>query len=92
MHQIAAIDERHDLHARRQDGVVQFLHFLVNSLQRRIGVGAFAQQRNPRNHVVVIDQLAVLMPDRPANWPSRIFGPWETTAISSPGAECRSWP
>jgi hypothetical protein len=37
----------------------------VNSLQRRVGVGAFAQQRNPGNHIVVIDELSILVPDRP---------------------------
>ena len=46
VHQIAAVDERNDFHARGQNGVVQFLHLLVNSLQRRVRVGAFAQQHD----------------------------------------------
>ena len=32
VNQIAAIDERNDLHARRQDVIVQLLHFFVDAL------------------------------------------------------------
>ena len=65
VHQIAAIDERDHLHARGQNRVVQLLHFFVNSLQRRVGVGAFAQERDAGHHIVVIDDLSVFVPDRP---------------------------
>ncbi len=60
VHQVAAIDERDDLHARGQDVIVQLLHFRVNALQRRVGVRAFAQEHDAGNHIVVVDDLAVL--------------------------------
>ena len=42
--QVAAIDERNDLHARRQDVIVHLLDFFVERFESRIGGGAFAQQ------------------------------------------------
>ena len=43
VNQIAAIDEGNNLHARRQNVIVQFLHFLVDALQ---AVSAAAPFRN----------------------------------------------
>ena len=69
VHQIAAVEERNDLHAGRQDVLVQFLHFLVNGLQRRVGLRAFAQQHDAFHHIVVVDDLAVLPVNRFADLP-----------------------
>jgi reverse gyrase len=92
VHQIAAVDERNDLHAGRQNVIVQFLHFLVNSLQRRVRLGAFAQQHDAGNHIVVIDDLSVLVPDRPGELAQADLRALRTTAISfTCGAACRSW-
>jgi hypothetical protein len=41
VNQFTAIDERNDLHARRQNMFVQFLHFLVDALQGRVRRRAF---------------------------------------------------
>ena len=54
-----------DLHARGQDVVVQLLHFFVESLQRRVRIGAFPQERDARDHIVVVDDLSVLVANRP---------------------------
>ena len=43
--------------------VVEFLNFFVNSFQRGIGVGTFAEKHDAGNHVVVIDELAILVAD-----------------------------
>ena len=93
VHQIAAIDERNHLHARGQNGVVQFLHLLVNSLQRRVGVGAFAQQRDAGNHIVVIDELSVFVPDRPGELAQPDLRTLRDDGdILHADAACRSWP
>ena len=44
VHQIAAVDERNDLHAGRQNVVVQLLDLRVKPFQRRLRIGAFAQR------------------------------------------------
>ena len=50
-HQIAAIDERNDLHAGRQDVIVQFLNFLVNALAAPcLPRRPFAGARCPKPH------------------------------------------
>src|ERR1039457_343539 len=65
LHQIAAIDERVDRYTGRQDVIVQFRNFLVNTLQCRVCVGILSQQHNTGNDIVVIDDPAILVPDRP---------------------------
>ena len=57
--QIAAIQERHHLDARRQDVAVQLLHLGVDALQCGIRFRAFAQQHDAFHHVVVVDDLPV---------------------------------
>ena len=63
VHQLAAVDEGNNFHARRQDVIVQLLHFCVNALQRRFRVGALAHGHDAGNHVVVVDDLAVFAVD-----------------------------
>ena len=67
VHQVAAVEKRNDLHARRQDVLVQLLHLLVDGLQRRVGIGALAQQHDAFDHVVVVDDLAVRAMNRLAD-------------------------
>ena len=45
--------------------IVQFCHFLVNTLQRRVRLGVLPQQHDAGNHIVVIDDPAVRVPGRP---------------------------
>ena len=59
MNQSAAVDEGNDLHSRGQDVIVHFLDFFVESFQSGIGGGAFAQQHDAGDDVVVVDDLAV---------------------------------
>jgi len=67
--QITAINEWNDFHTRRQDVMVQFLDFLVNSLQSRVRCRAFPQQHNARHHVVVVYNLSVLAVNAPGKLP-----------------------
>ena len=62
--QIAAVEVRNDLHAGRQDVLVQLLHLVVDGLQRRVRIRALAQQHDAFHHVVVVDDLAVLPMNR----------------------------
>ena len=64
VHQIAAIEEWNDLHARGQDALVQLLDLGVEGFQRRVGLGSFLQQHNAFHHVVVVDDSAVRAVDR----------------------------
>ncbi len=59
MHQVAAVEERNDLHAGRQDVIVQFFDLVVNAGQRGVGIGAFAQQHDAFHHIVVVNNLAI---------------------------------
>ena len=66
LHQIAAIDEGNDLYAGRQNMVVQLLHFLMQSFERRFGIGAFPHRHPRGNHIVVVDDLSVFTANGPA--------------------------
>ena len=46
---------------------VQLLHLVVNAVQRGVGFGAFAQQHDAFDHVVVVDDLAVRAVNRLAD-------------------------
>src|SRR5207244_340834 len=61
--QVAAIQVRHDLHARRQDALVELLHLGVNPQESRLRFGAFTQQNNALHHVVIIHRVTVLIYD-----------------------------
>ena len=82
VNQIAPVDEGNNLHPRRQDMVVQFLHFLVNPLQRRIRRRAFAQQHDARHYIVVIDNLSIFPVNRLRELPQPNLRTCETTAMS----------
>ena len=59
LQQGAAVEERNDLNSGRKDTVIQFVHFLVNLHQRGVRFGAFAKQHDPRDNIVVVDDLAI---------------------------------
>ena len=59
--EIAAVDQRNQLHARGQDVIVHLLDLGVEPAKRLIGVGAFTKKRDPGNNVRAIDQLPILM-------------------------------
>src|SRR5580692_9764170 len=73
--QIAAVEERNDLHAFGQDAFVQLLHLGVNSVQGAVGLRAFLQQHDPLDHVVVVDRCAVFAPPGFSYLPKADFGP-----------------
>ena len=60
MKQIAAIQHGDDLHAGRQDAVVQLVHLLVNGIERGLLLGAFAHQHGALNHIGLVDDAPVL--------------------------------
>ena len=47
MHQVAAVEKRDHLHARRKDVPVQFLDLVVNCVQCGVAIGALAQEFTP---------------------------------------------
>ena len=54
--------------------VVQFFDFFVNRGQSFVGVGALAQQDNPFDHVVVVDDLSISAMDGRADLSQPNFG------------------
>ena len=58
-HQIAAIQERNYFYAGRQDVIVQFFDLGVNSGQRFVGIGAFAQEHDAFHHIGIVNNHAV---------------------------------
>src|SRR5579872_6199938 len=71
VNQVAAIDEGNDLHARRQNMTVQFLHFLVNPLKSCIGGRSLSQKNDPRDDIIVVNNLFVFT----VNSPSKLAEP-----------------
>jgi hypothetical protein len=55
--------------------LVQLFHLGVNGFQRGIGFGAFAQQHDAFDDVVVVDDLAVLAVNRLADAAQPDLGP-----------------
>ena len=64
MNQNAAIKERYYLYTGRKKVFIQFLHLFVDAVQRRVRIRAFAQQHDAFDHVVVVDDSAVLVVNR----------------------------
>ena len=64
VHQVAAIQKRNDLHSRRQDMFVQFLHLGVNSFERGIRIRLLCEEHNAFHNIVVVDDRAVFSPER----------------------------
>src|ERR1700722_6746654 len=62
--QVAAVEEGNYLHTRRQHLLVELLHLGVNAFKRRIRVLTLLQQHNAFHNVVVVDELAIIAPDR----------------------------
>src|SRR5580698_841976 len=58
--QVAAIQHRNHLHARRKDAMIQLVDLLVNGFQSRFFVGAFAHQDTALDHVRFVDDPPVL--------------------------------
>src|SRR5579883_1654065 len=58
--QIAAIQHRNNLDARRQETVIELFHFLVDGIQGRLLLRAFAHQNDALNDVRFIDNAPVL--------------------------------
>ena len=54
MHQVAAIQVGNDVHARRQEVLVEELDLLVQGGQNVVPVGAFAQQHDTGDHVRIV--------------------------------------
>ena len=65
--QLAAVEKRHDFHARRQDVFIQFLYFGVDAVQRGFRFGALAQQNDAFDRIVVVEDLPVRPVDRLSN-------------------------
>ena len=58
--QVAAVQHGHDLHARRQNAVVELVDFFVNGIQRGLLFCAFAHQHHALNDIGFIDNPPVL--------------------------------
>ena len=64
--EVAPVVEGHDLHAGGQDLLVQLLHFLVDPLEGRVELRALTHEHDAGDYVAVVDDLAVLPTDGPA--------------------------
>src|SRR5271157_822422 len=53
--QVSAVEHGNDLHALRQDGIVELFHLLMDRVQRGSGIGAFAQQRHALDDFWIVD-------------------------------------
>ena len=80
--QVAAIEERNDLHARRQDVVVQFFDLRVDAFERGSESAPLRSSTMPST----TSSLSTILPSARwialPIWPSRIFGPCATVAMS----------
>src|SRR6185312_3665017 len=47
--------------------LVQLVDFIVNRFERRVRIGALAQQYNAFHYVGIVEHLAIFTPDRPAD-------------------------
>ncbi len=63
LEQVAAVEEGNDLHARRQDVLVELLDLGVDALRGSVGVVALLQQDDAFDDVAVVDELAVVAAD-----------------------------
>ncbi len=59
VHQVAAVQERDDLYPRRENALVQLLHFFVNGYEGFVRIGALAQQDDSFDRIVAIHYRAV---------------------------------
>src|ERR1035438_5126308 len=74
VNQDAAVEEGNDLHAGRQDAVVELVDLGVDGVEGFVGVGAFAQKDDAFHDVAVISDLAVGVVDRLADLPEADLG------------------
>ena len=65
MHQIAAVEKRHDRNAVGKNAVVQLFDLSVDSFQHGVRIGPFTQQHDARHYVVVVDDFSVDEVSRP---------------------------
>src|SRR5579883_1830538 len=63
MDQIVAVNKRDNLYPRRQNVVIELLDFGMKARKRRLRVGAFAHRHPGRDHIGIVDQLAVFAPN-----------------------------
>src|SRR5580658_6122927 len=59
LQKIGPVEEGDNLHARRENVVVQFLHLRMNPCKRSVGVLTLLQQHNPFHRVRVVEQFSV---------------------------------
>jgi hypothetical protein len=75
MHEVAAIEERHNLDAGRQDVIVELLDLRLDGLQRGVRLGALPQQHDAFDHIAVVHESAVGPMNRLANLTQPDLGP-----------------
>ena len=80
--QVAAVQVGNDLDALGKDLLVQLLNLLVNSIEGGIFVGAFEQEDDAADDVILVDDLTVDFVDGVTHLTETDFRPWDTTATS----------
>src|ERR1700722_3143238 len=75
VHEIVAVQIRHDLHTRGQDVIIQLVHHGVQAFQHGRSVCAFAQKNDAFYHIVVILNHAVAAVVRSSNLTQANPGP-----------------
>src|SRR5262249_15355123 len=72
--QIATVQVRNDLYAGRKEVFIQEVDFFVQRLQNGIRVGAFAEEHDAGNDVVIVHNLTLFVMDRFAHLPQANLG------------------
>src|SRR5260370_26862106 len=62
MHQLAPVQKRDNLHARRKDALVQLFHLSMYGYKRFIRIRALAQQDDSLDGIVAVEYRAVRAP------------------------------
>ena len=72
--QVSTIQHGHNLYARRQNLIVEFVYFFVNSIERGPRIRALAQQHGPLNHCGIINHDTIFAMNGPRHCAEQ--NPW----------------
>src|SRR6266436_4182226 len=73
MHEVAAVQERNNLHSGRKNALVQLLHLFMNGYQRFIRIGALPQEDDSLHGIFAIEDRAICAANGFADLPQANF-------------------
>ena len=56
---IAAIQKRNDLYTGWENSIIEFVYFIMDSIQREVGIVALLQEDDSFDNIIVVDDLSV---------------------------------